>query len=58
MKRKEVLIAAVVGGCIGAVLTMGVGLFAPVGVAAQSQPTDAGALCTGHRNRAGRGGSV
>ena len=57
MKRKDVLIA-VIGGCIGALVTMSVGLFAPVGVVAQSQPTDAGALCTGHRSRAGRGGSV
>lgn len=40
MKRKEVLIA-VIGGCIGAVLTMFVGLFTPVGVRAQSQSTDA-----------------
>ena len=57
MKRKDVLIA-VIGGCIGALVTIGVGLFAPAGVVAQSQPTDAGALCTGHRSRAGRGGSV
>ena len=41
MKRKEVLIAAVVGGCIGAVLTMSVGLFMPVGVVAQSYNHDA-----------------
>ena len=40
MKRKEVLIAAVVGGCIGAVLTMSVGLFIPVGVVAQSNNHD------------------
>ena len=40
MKRKEVLIA-VIAGCFGAVITMGVGLFIPVGVVAQSQPTDA-----------------
>ena len=40
MKRKEVLIA-VVAGCFGAVITMGAGLFIPVGVVAQSQPTDA-----------------
>ena len=39
MKRKEVLIA-VIAGCFGAVITMGVGLFIPVGVVAQSQPTD------------------
>ena len=39
MKRKEVLIA-VIAGCFGAVITMGVGLFIPVGVIAQSQPTD------------------
>ena len=31
MKRKDVLIA-MIGGCIGALVTMGVGLFAPVGV--------------------------
>lgn len=41
MKRKEVLVAAVVGGCIGAVLTMSVGLFMPVGVVAQSYNHDA-----------------
>lgn len=40
MKRKEVLIAAVVGGCMGAVLTMSVGLFMPVGVVAQSYNHD------------------
>ena len=57
MKRQDVLIA-VIGSCIGALVTMGVELFAPVGVVAQSQPTDAGALYTGHRSRAGRGGSV
>jgi len=32
---------AVIGGCFGALLTMIVGLFSPVGVVAQSQPTDA-----------------
>ena len=57
MKRKDVLIA-VIGGCVGALVTMSAGLFAPVGVVAQSQPTDAGALCTSHRSRTGRGGSV
>ena len=36
MKRKEVLIA-VIGGFVGALVTMGVGLFVPVGVVAQSQ---------------------
>ena len=41
MKRKEVLIAAVVGGGIGAVLAMSVGLFMPVGVVAQSYNHDA-----------------
>ena len=40
MKRKDVLIA-VIGGCIGALVTMGVGLFAPVGVVAQSYDQDA-----------------
>ena len=40
MKRKEVLYA-VIGGCFGALITMLVGLFIPVGVVAQSQPTDA-----------------
>lgn len=40
MKRKEVLIA-VVTGCFSAVIAMGVGLFIPVGVVAQSQPTNA-----------------
>ena len=40
MKRKEVLIA-VIGGCFGALVTMGVGLFSPVRVGAQSQNQDA-----------------
>jgi len=40
MKRKEVLIA-VIGGCIGAVITMMVGLLSPLQVIAQSQPQDA-----------------
>ena len=40
MKRKDILIA-VIGGCIGALVTMGVGLFAPVGVVAQSYDQDA-----------------
>lgn len=40
MKRKEVLYA-VIGGCFGALIAMLVGLFIPVGVVAQSQPTDA-----------------
>ena len=40
MKSKEVLYA-VIGGCFGAFITMLVGLFIPVGVVAQSQPTDA-----------------
>lgn len=40
MKRKEVL-CAVIGGCFGTFITMLVGLFIPIGVVAQSQPTDA-----------------
>ena len=40
MKRKEVLIA-VISGCIGAMLTMAVGLFSPMGARAHSQPSDA-----------------
>ena len=40
MKRKEVLYA-VIGGCFGALIAMLVGLFIPVGIVAQSQPTDA-----------------
>ena len=44
MKRKEVLIAAVVGGCIGAVLTMSVGLFMPGSVVAQSYNHEFGAI--------------
>ena len=39
MKRKEVLIG-VIGGCIGAFLTMAVGLFTPMGVVTQSQNQD------------------
>ena len=41
MKRKEVVLIAVIAGCFGAVITMIVGLFTPMGVVAQSQPTDA-----------------
>lgn len=40
MKRKE-LFYAVIGGCIGALITMIVGLLSPLHVIAQSQPTDA-----------------
>ena len=40
MKRKE-LFYAVIGGCFGAAITMLVGLFTPIKVDAQSQPTDA-----------------
>lgn len=39
MKRKEVLIA-VIGGCIGALVTMIVGLFVPMGVVAQPYNQD------------------
>ena len=46
MKRKEVLIA-VIGGCFGALVTMGVGLFSPVGVVAQNQDVVFGKItCT------------
>lgn len=41
MKRKEMLIVAVLGGCFGALATMGVGLFVPMGVVAQSYNQDA-----------------
>ena len=48
MKRKEVLIAAVFGGCFGALVTMLVGLFAPMGVVAQNQDAVFGKItCTG-----------
>ena len=36
MKRKEVLYA-VLGGCFGTLVTMGVGLFTPMSVGAQNQ---------------------
>ena len=46
MKRKEVLIA-VIGGCFGALVTMLVGLFAPMGVVAQNQDAVFGKItCT------------